>query len=331
MESKQKKIIAVTGAEGFLGNNVCRKLVVSGYQVRGLNYSDPKALAGLDMEIINGDITKPETLVPLIEGADVVLHLAGSLVMDDSYETLSKPNIDGVRNIVDACLKYNVKRLIHGTSIQVFEQHPKNEKLTETRAYVGAKACDYDRSKADGDRIVVAAREKGLDSIVMVIGGMLGVNDFRPSVSGKFLIDYYTEKKPVPSKGGYDWVDVRDVAEAIVVAIEKGGKNETYILNGKFYSMVELCTLIEQVLGRPVIKKKISIGFIKALLPILSLASKITGKPAVFTKARLESLFINEQICHEKARLELNYNPRPLETTLRDVYRWFEAKGMLPF
>lgn len=330
MNTVNKNItVAVTGAEGFLGNNICRKLIVSGYKVKGLCYADPKAIEGLDMEIIQGDITKPQTLVPLIKGADVVIHCAGSLVMDDSYETLSKPNIDGVRNVVNACIEHDVKRLIHGTSIQVFEQEPKNEVLTESRGYVSDKACDYDRSKADGDRIVIEARQKGLDTLVMVIGGMLGPNDFKPTVSGKFLIDYHTEKKPVPSKGGYDWVDVRDVAEAIVKAIDRGGKNETYILNGKFYSMIELCTIIEEVIGRPVIKSKISVGFIRAILPILSFISKVTGKPPVFTKARLDSLFINAQISHEKAQKELDYNPRPIKTTLTHAYKWFEAKGML--
>ena len=133
---KKNITVAVTGAEGFLGNNVCRKLIVSGYNVRGLCYDNPKALTGLDMKIIAGDITQPRTLIPLIEGADVVIHGAGSLVMDDSYETLSKPNIDGVQNVVDACLKYGVKRLIHGTSIQVFDQEPKDQILDENRGYV---------------------------------------------------------------------------------------------------------------------------------------------------------------------------------------------------
>ncbi|MEZ5021836.1 MAG: NAD-dependent epimerase/dehydratase family protein [Chitinophagales bacterium] len=275
--------VAVIGSEGFLGNNVCRKLLASGYKVKGLVFSDPKALEGLGMEQIVGDINNPEDLSSLITDADIVINCVsdvlkpGQMAIDTSYADLAKTNIDGVTNIVNSCIQFKVKRLIHCSTIQALQQHPKDVKLNENRSYVDKSGYDYDRCKADGDKIVIAARERGLDAIIMIIGGMLGPNDFKPTVSGQFIIDYSREKKPVPNKGGYDWVDVRDVAEAIVNSIDKGGKNETYILNGKFYSMIELCTIMEEVLGKPVVKSKISVGFIKAILPLLSFIVKFQG------------------------------------------------------
>lgn len=325
----QKKIVAVTGAEGFLGNNVCRELLSRGYAVRGLIFNRAHALEGLNIEIVIGDVTSPASMDKFIRGADYVINLAGILVMDFPYEALVDVNVNAARYIVESCLKHNVKRMIQVSTIQVYEQSPKDAVLDESRSYVDGSAIDYDRSKADGDREVEKGIEQGLDAVILTPAGMLGPRDFLPSVSGQLLIKYNMKPQAVPASGGYDWVDVRDVATAVVNSIEMGKKGESYLLSGKFYSMVELTDIVAKVLDKKVVKSKIPLWFIQGLLPLITFVSKLTGKPPTFTQARLDSLFINENISHDKARKELGFNPRPLEETLRHTYAWFRSKGYM--
>ncbi|MEZ5003060.1 MAG: NAD-dependent epimerase/dehydratase family protein [Chitinophagales bacterium] len=325
----KNKTVAVAGAEGFVGNNICRQLLAQGYKVRAMYLNDPIGLKSLDVELFQGNICQPESLNKFTAHADIVINSAAQVLFYESYENLKAVNVDAVKLLVDSCVQNQVKRLIHIGSIQVYDQHPLDQVLDETRAYVGPDGDGYNRSKAEGDKEVLKGLERGLEVVNIAAGGCIGPNNFEPNNGGKTLLGYAEGPKPFPEKGGYNWVDVRDVAYGVVQAIEKGVSGSTYIMAGEWISMVDYAILIEKVLDRKVLKSKIPLWLIKAMVPISSLKSKLNKKPPMVYMAAVNALLINEQISSAKAEKELGFKARPLENSLKDTYRWFKGMKMM--
>jgi dihydroflavonol-4-reductase len=210
-------LAAVTGASGHLGANLVRALIERKWQVRALVRNDIRALEGLDIELVSGDVLDEKSLRDAFLGADVVFHLAGriSIVSWDRKE-VEAVNITGVKNVVEACKSTGVKRLIHTSSFHAHQQEPLDEPLDESRPLHNGNYPPYDHSKAEGEKIVRAAIEQGLDA-----GGMLGPNDFKPSHFGSTLLSIARGKLPALVDAGLNWVDNRDVAKGMITAFER--------------------------------------------------------------------------------------------------------------
>ena len=323
------KLVAVTGAEGFLGNNICRQLLAQGYKVRAMYLNDSSALKGLDVELFQGNVCDLASLNAFSINADVLVNAAAQVLFYESYENLKAVNVTAVKLIVDSCVQNKVKRFIHIGSIQVYDQNPLNEILDEKRAYVGLDGDGYNRSKAEGDKEALKGIDKGLEVVNIAAGGCIGPNNFEPNNGGKTLLGYAEGPKPFPNKGGYNWVDVRDVAYGVVKAIELGESGSTYIMAGEWISMVDYALLIEKVLEKKVLKSKVPLWLIKAMVPISLLKSKLSKQPPLVYKAAINALLINENISSAKAKSELGFQARPLENSLKDTYRWFKGMKMM--
>ena len=212
----------VTGASGHLGANLVRSLIDKKWKVRALVHHDKRALEGLDVEYVPGDVLDKESLTKAFTGADVVFHLAGriSVVTFDRKE-VEAVNITGVQNVVDACLATSVKRLIHTSSFHAHKQEPLDQPMDESRSLLDEGIYPpYDHSKAKGEKIVRDAIEKGLDAIIINPSGMLGPNDFKPSHFGTTILSMAKGKTPALVDAGLSWVDIRDVADGMIKACE---------------------------------------------------------------------------------------------------------------
>ena len=323
--------IAVTGANGHVGFNLCKALVQQGHHVTILKHKNDYAIRNVDVESIRGDLLDKESLIRLLTGIEIVFHLAARIsIKGDRDGMVWKINALGTKNIVDAALATGVKRFIHFSSIHAFRQNPQDQVLDETRSLVTNDGFAYDRSKAEGEKIVMNALKNGLDGIILNPTAIIGPDDFEPSLIGKAVIGLYTNKIPCLVPGGYNWVDVRDVVTAAITAIEKGCTGEKYLLAGQWRSLREVSQLISDTAGIKTTQFEIPLWIAKAGLPFITLYSIMAKAEPLYTS---ESLAIIRQgskmISNEKAKRDLFFNPRSLEDTIHDTLEWFREHSFL--
>jgi len=320
--------VAVTGASGHLGANLVRRLITTGYQVKVLVYRDDRALSGLDVEITRGNILDQTTVEKLVQGCDVVFHCAAAISIGSDSREVERINYQGTVNVLNACKKHKTGKLIHFSSIHVFDPHPLSEKLDETRNY-SKDAFAYDRSKVAAEKAVLAF-DGGFDKVVLNPTAMIGPNDFKPSLVGRTIIKFCHNAFPVLLPGGYDWVDVRAVANAAVYAIDKGKNGERYLLSGEFRTVKGLATLIGDIYGSKVPAILVSRWLAAMGLPFVKMANRGSKQPRLFTRMSLYTLKnSNPNIDSSKAKTELGFDPPPLKTTLSDTIQWFQQNGRL--
>ncbi len=321
---------AVTGANGHIGNNLCRELLKQGYNVKVLIRNDSDALKGLDLELIKGDVTDKESLQKLIEGADVVFHLAAIISINRRQKHLLPAiNIEGTRNISEICLENNVKRFIHFSSVHALNQYPLDKPLTEENPLAGNNTYAYDRSKAEAEKIILNACEKGLNAIILNPTSVIGVNDYKPSLLGQAVLKIANGKLPALIPGGFDWVDVRDVVQGSISVIKKGRAGERYLLSGHWRTMKDLSSEINKYTGR---KNPIKIPTFSAKigLPFIRLYGKIKNEAPLYTNESLNILkYSNKNVSHSKAAEELDYTTHPFSETIKDTVEWFKKNGMI--
>ncbi len=325
-------IVAVTGAAGHIGANLVRTLQMRGHTVRALVHNDQKALAGLDVEIVKGDIGDPYSLTRAFSGAEVIYHLAAniSLSMND-WPEVEKVNVNGTRNVVEACLKCNVRRLMHFSSIHAIMQDPLDEPLDERRPLVDSIGNPpYDRSKAAAEREIRGGIEQGLDAVILSPTSVIGPHDYQLSHMGTVLLAMGQGKLPALVEGGFDWVDVRDVVAAAITAEEKAPQAAKYLLSGHYAAIGELAALTESITGTPAPRFVAPSWMARTGAPVATAFNQLFRKRPLYTEVSVRALtHCNKKISHQRATCELDYNPRPLRQTLEDTFRWFEQTGQL--
>ena len=323
--------IAVTGANGHVGINLCRALLEQGHDVKALTHIHTEGLKQLSVTMIQGDILDKRSLLPLLRDVDIVFHLAAKIsITGDPDGMVARINTEGTMNILAAAVECKVKRLIHFSSIHAFKQQPQDQQLDETRPLVEHEGFAYDRSKAAGERAVMEAVKNGLDALVLSPTAIIGPADPEPSLSGNAVVDIYNHKIPSLVPGGYNWVDVRDVVAAAISAIDNGRSGEKYLLSGHWYSLQEFSGLIGLRSGRKTINTVLPMWIARIGLPFITFYSKLSGTKPLYTS---ESLTIisegNRMISNSKAKQELSFNPRPLSDTICDLLTWLKTNRQI--
>ena len=230
------KTYIITGANGFLGNNIVHELnrTEPSAEIRALvsspNHAD--ALAGLNCQIFAGDVTKPETLDPLFDipesGEIYVIHCAAIVyIKSKPNPAVYQVNVLGTKNIVEKTLELGAN-LVYVNSVHALPELPNNAEITEIRDFDPSKVVgEYAKSKAEAARYVLeAVQNRGLDACIVHPSGIIGPYDFKTSHLTQLIIDAATGRLRAGVKGGYDFVDVRDVTNGILAACEKGKPGE---------------------------------------------------------------------------------------------------------
>jgi dihydroflavonol-4-reductase len=325
-------IVAVTGANGHLGANLVRELLKENKTTRALVNINRKALDGLKVEVVQADIRDPYSLQKAFSGVDVVYHLAAliSIAVDD-WREIEAVNVTGTRNVVEACFKCGVKRLIHFSSIHAIDQTPMEKAVDEKRPLVDSRTCPpYDRSKAAAEREVRQGIEHGLDGVILNPTAVIGPNDFQLSHLGAAILAFAQGKMPALVEGGFNWVDARDVVMAAIKAEEKAPTGAKYILSGHWASVVELAQITEDITGVPKPRFVVPVWLARSSAPVVTAFNQITKSRPLYTRDSMRALnSCNRNIGHERATRELDFHPRPLRDTLADTIRWFQDNGML--
>ena len=279
---------------------------------------------------VQGDILDKEFLKNAFKDADCVHHLAAQISIVGPMNGLVKRiNVDGVQNVVSACLESGVKRLVHYSSIHAFKQTPLDQPITETRDFVDETGYAYDHSKALGFKEVQKGVQNGLDAVILHPTGIVGPYDFKPSRMGQVLLDLYYGKLPSNIEGGFNWVDVRDVVKGALLAEKHGKTGENYILSGDWKSIDEVSRTVGIITGKPMPKWTSPMWLAKVGAPFAELFAKLTNTMPLYTAESLGALRANKHMSHDKAKDAFGYAPRPFEESIRDTFTWLKESSRI--
>ena len=323
----------ITGSSGHVGSNLIRELTKQNYKIRCIDFDgDHRAYEGFDVEIIKGDITERDSLVPIFKDVEIVFHTAALINLDRRYrDQIRLVNVSGTENVCQASLNAGVKKLIHFSSVDAFYRFPIDEPLLEDRKLIDdPNAVPYDLSKADGQKIVLDYCKQGLDASIIHPTSIVGPNDFKPGLPMQEMINLANGKRKVLPNWGYNFVDVRDLCTTAISAASKGKTGQNYIVGGEYHMYSYIAELMEEQLGRTVLLGTIP-NFVSYLgLPYEYVKSLITKKPRVLTVDTLHTGKTgNKVVPSALARSELGHNPRPLEETIHDMVSFFQKRGLI--
>lgn len=320
-------MILVTGATGHIGNVLVRKLLVQGEQVRALIWKgeDTSSIRDLDLERVEGDVLDPASLAAALAGVDTVYHLAGIIsIMPGKNPFVWRVNVEGTRNVLEAARRANVRRLVYTSSIHAIKRAPHGIAMDESLGFDPNNPYgEYDRSKAAASLEVQNAAQTDLDAVIVCPTGVIGPYDFRGSEMGEVIRGAAEAKPMFYVEGAYDFVDVRDVADGLVAAAERGKRGESYILSGNKISVRYMLETVREVTGKAFASVKIPFSLAEFAARYTPWYYERTKSKPRFTPYSLEVLQSNSDISHKKAETELGYKPRPVIETIADTVRWY--------
>lgn len=326
--------IVVTGASGHLGANLVRALLAQGESVRAIVNRETRGVDGLDVERVRADVRDPEAMLQACAGAELVYHLAAVISIDgDKGGLVQAVNVDGTRNVARAALAAGA-RLIYTSSIHAMQQEPFDEPIREDRARVpwgDTRWPWYDRTKAQGEREVRALIAEGLDAVILHPTGVIGGHDYCDSRLGRVFLQLYRGQIPTLIDGGFNWVDVRDVVDAMLAARDpaRGRCGESYLLTGHWKSMRELCEVAAATTGRPAPRLMTPTWLLKLGVPFVIAWGRMTGNEPLYTFESLHALHSNRHMLHDKAAADLGFRARPFAQSVYDLYCWHRDAGNL--
>jgi dihydroflavonol-4-reductase len=323
--------VVVTGAAGHLGANLVRALLAEGRRVRALVFQDTRALEGLDLERVRGDVLDLASLRRAFLGADVVYHLAGRIsISGPEGGRVEAVNVGGTQNVLRACEEAGVRRLVHFSSVHALRRNRGGDPLDEGAPLVDAlHAPAYDRSKARAEAEVMAASARGLDAVVVAPSSVVGPHDYKPSRMGELLLALSRRKLPALVPGGYDWVDARDVVAGALAAEREAAAGEKFVLSGHRITLRELALLVAEVTGREPPRWTAPLWLARVGAPFAEALSKIRRRRPLFTRESLRVVAENPSYSRAKAERLLGYRARPLRDTIADTVAWFVEAGRI--
>lgn len=325
-----KRLYVITGASGHLGGTLIRTLRDQNCQVRGLLLPGEEAVAGDNVRYVYGDVTRPQSLEPLFEGIEpqetIVIHTAGIVdISQGVYPLMYEVNVNGTKNMLAVCKAHGVRRMVYVSSVHAIPEGEELGVIAEVdRFSPEAVVGGYAKTKAEATQAVLDAAAQGQDVVVVHPSGILGPYDQAGNHMVQLVKDYMRGKLPACVRGGYDFVDVRDVAQGCLLAAEKGKAGSCYILSNRHYEAKDILAMVRDVQGGrklPVLP----LWMARAAAPLFTAWAKLTKRRPLFTKYSLHTLGTNDRFSHDKATAELRYRPRDLRQTVADTVAWLKG------
>lgn len=329
------RLYIVTGAAGHLGGTLVRLLKKLGAPVRGLILPEERISSAQEdgLVCVRGDVRDKASMEPLFAGAGewetTVFHTAG--VVDISgclTERMEQVNVEGTRNVIELCREHGVSRMVYVSSVHAIPERPSLLVQGEVDHFSPDEVTGgYAKTKARATQLVLDAAQEGLNAVVVHPSGILGPYDTGGNHLVQLVTDYIRGRLPACVRGGYDFVDVRDVAAGCLSAAEKGRSGECYILSNRHYEVREVLRMVKEVQGGrrlPVLP----LWMARAAAPVMGAVARLCRQRPLYTAYSLYTLNSNDRFSHDKATSELGYRPRDLYQTIRDTVRWMNRRRL---
>ena len=320
----------VTGATGHIGNVLVRELLAGGQPVRALVRPGtmPHALAGLDVEIVPGDVLDSDSLVRAMRGVSQVYHLAAriSLAAGPDTET-ERVNLEGTNNVIAAMRRSGAARLVYASSVYALRRPANGSPIDESQPFDELQCLGaYDSSKALASLAVQRAVADGLDAVIVCPTAVTGPYDFHNSETGRAIRMYMRQGPKFTVKGAYDFIDVRDAAYGFILAAALGRRGETYILSGDRLTVREMVQTIWQAAHGWHANLEAPLWLAYLVAGLMPLYAELTGTQPIFTRYSLDAISSNSHFSHARATRELGFQPRPALQAVEDAVRWFKQR-----
>jgi dihydroflavonol-4-reductase len=320
----------LTGGTGFVGSAVARALLARGYRVRAMvrRRGDRRNLAGLDLALVEGDLTDPASLAGAVAGCRMLVHVAADYrIWVPDPAAMLRANVAGTEALMRAALAAGVERVVHCSSVAALGLTADGSPADETTPVdPGAIVGTYKQSKYQAEQAVLAlVREAGLPAVIVNPSAPIGPRDIRPTPTGRMIADAASGRMPAYVETGLSIVHVDDVGLGHVLALEHGRVGERYILGGENLLLRELLAMVAEATGR----RPPSIRLPRELLWPLALGfealARVAGIEPLVTQDHLRMARKKMFFSSAKAQAELGYTPRPAREAVRDAVAYFRA------
>ena len=305
----------VTGASGFIGSHLVKELKKKKYRVRCLvrNTSKTELLKRHDVEIWYGDLTDKKSLKGIGKEVDIVFHLAAigdiNAISKKYYDLYEYVNVKGTENLLKECMKYDIKKFVHFSSIAAMGFLKKEGRITETDIYEAKTA--YEKSKRDSELVVLNFWKKYKIPVVILRPTMVyGEGETKEFSKIKKSVKLRVVPIIGDGKTPIHMVHVKDVVNSAIIVAKRGKPGETYLISGEHYSWDELVDLIAQKMGIKVYKIHIPIIMVRPFVVLIENISKIFNFIPLFNSKRLDNLKNYKVFDISKAKKQLGYNPK---------------------
>jgi dihydroflavonol-4-reductase len=320
----------VTGAAGFLGSHVARQLVARGDDVRVLvrASSSNRAISDLSLEYVTGDLRDAASLERAMNGVQRVFHVAADYRLwakhpQDIYDS----NVGGTKNLLEAAKRAGVGQLIYTSTVATIavDRPELPNEFTETK--LEEMTGHYKRSKWMAEQEVLKAAKEGMPVIVAMPTTPVGPWDWKPTPTGKIILDFLNGKMPGYVETGLNFVGVEECAAGHLLVSEKGKIGERYLLGAENLTLKEVLDTLAKITGLRAPSMKIPHGVALGVAYVESAFSRLVGKepgiPVEGVKIARHKMFVDAS----RARRELGFEPGPVAAALERAVRWYQANG----
>src|ERR1700688_4939217 len=321
----------VTGATGFLGSHVARALAGRGENVRVLvrPSSDLRALDGLDAERCTGDLRDRASLDRALQGVRRVFHVAADyrLWARDPRE-IHESNVTGTQNLLDAARHAGVEKFVYTSTVATIAV-PREGGLPneETQSAASEMIGHYKRSKFEAERCALRAAEARLPVVIVNQRPPVGPGDWKPTPTGKIIVDFLNGRMPGYVDTGLNFVPVEDCALGHLLAADHGRLGERYILGGQNLTLKQMLDILSSTSGHPAPRWKIPYALAYAAGCADAGVSCLLGRepqiPLEGVRMARHKMFVDAS----KAERELGFAPGPIEAALERAVAWYESNG----
>ena len=328
------KKVLLTGADGFLGNNIVRELLGRNYEIVAFiePSRQPKTLEGLpNLTFFRGDLLNPDDIEQAMVGCPLVIHAAANTtVIPARSEIIRRVNIDGTRHIIAAAIKHKIQKMVFIGTANTFGFGTKEQPGYEGLPYTGAQyGLDYMDSKyAAFVELMAAVKEQQLPAVVVNPTFMLGPYDVKPS-SGAMIVNLFQGKIPGYTNGGRNYIYVKDAACGVVNALEKGKIGESYILGNVNLNYKEAFKLIADTIDAKPPRLYFPPVVTKAFALLLTFIAKIQGKLPNISYSMAKIAAHGHYFTAAKAVRDIDLPQTPLSVAIRESFEWLRDNGYL--
>jgi dihydroflavonol-4-reductase len=323
----------ITGATGFVGSAVVRKLLAAGFSVRALarRHSPRSNLDGLHVDIVEGDMRDRGAVFAAAKDARYVFHVAADYrLWAPDPEEIMRANVEGTRVVMEAARESGAERVVYTSSVATLKLREDGLPTDETTPLAENQGISaYKRSKVAAERLVERMIGDGLPVVIVNPSTPIGPRDLRPTPTGRIIVEAASGRMPAFVDTGLNLVHVDDVAAGHLAALNQGRLGERYILGGENMTLAELLGRIAQLMGRPPPHLRLPLALIYPFAFGAEAIARVTKREPFVTFDGLRMAKHPMYFTSAKAERDLGYTARPAAAGLRDAIDWFSQAGFL--